>query len=159
MADIACFEMPVEAGLELGAIIRLDDQHAKGQASDDLGSAERFIYALTLTVTSTERPIGHPSLLNPDAPLAAAYALVWDARWRISRAATDSKCSLGDISPLRSKRTLQRYVRKRRIPVGRGDEGRFAAFPCIADATRSSQRVGGLATSTCELCIYGWLPN
>ena len=36
MADVACFEMPVEAGLELGAIIRLDDQHAKGQASDDL---------------------------------------------------------------------------------------------------------------------------
>ena len=38
MADVACLEMPVEAGLELGAIIRLDDQHAKGQASDELVS-------------------------------------------------------------------------------------------------------------------------
>ena len=33
MADVACFEMPMEAGLELGAIIGLDDQQAKGQAS------------------------------------------------------------------------------------------------------------------------------
>jgi len=36
VADVARFEMPVEAGLELGAIIGLNDQHAKGQPSDDL---------------------------------------------------------------------------------------------------------------------------
>jgi len=36
MANVACFEMPVEARLELGAIVSLDDQHAKGQAPDDL---------------------------------------------------------------------------------------------------------------------------
>ena len=28
--------MPVEAGLELGAIVRLDDQHPKGQPPEDL---------------------------------------------------------------------------------------------------------------------------
>ena len=36
MADVLRFEMPVEASLELGAILRLDDQHTKRQPSDNL---------------------------------------------------------------------------------------------------------------------------
>jgi hypothetical protein len=36
MADVLRFEMPVEAGLELGAIIRLNDQHTKRQPSDNV---------------------------------------------------------------------------------------------------------------------------
>jgi hypothetical protein len=34
--DLACFEMPGEAGLELSTMICLDDQHAKEQPSNDL---------------------------------------------------------------------------------------------------------------------------
>jgi hypothetical protein len=36
MADVLRFEMPVKAGLKLCAIIRLDDQHTKGQPSDEV---------------------------------------------------------------------------------------------------------------------------
>ena len=36
MADVLRFQMPVEAGPELDAIIRLDDQHRKGQPPDNL---------------------------------------------------------------------------------------------------------------------------
>jgi len=36
MAEVLRFEMPVKAGLKLCAIICLDNQHAKGQPSDDL---------------------------------------------------------------------------------------------------------------------------
>ena len=36
MADVARFEMPMEAGLELGAIVRLDHLDAEGQAAEDI---------------------------------------------------------------------------------------------------------------------------
>src|SRR5215469_6812002 len=36
MADILFLEVPVEAGLELGAIVRLDDQDSKGEPPDNL---------------------------------------------------------------------------------------------------------------------------
>src|SRR5258708_4082515 len=39
MADVACFEMPVEAGLELGAIIRLDVAYqSSGNSATQLAS-------------------------------------------------------------------------------------------------------------------------
>jgi hypothetical protein len=33
---MSCFSSAKEAGLELGAIVRLDDQHPKGEPRDDL---------------------------------------------------------------------------------------------------------------------------
>ena len=36
MADVERFEMPVEARLELGAVVSLDDQNSEGQPLDHL---------------------------------------------------------------------------------------------------------------------------
>jgi hypothetical protein len=36
VTDVVRLEMPVEAGLELGAVIGLDHQHAEGQPPNDL---------------------------------------------------------------------------------------------------------------------------
>jgi len=36
MANILLLEVPVEAGLELSAVVRLDDKHPKGESSDDI---------------------------------------------------------------------------------------------------------------------------
>jgi hypothetical protein len=36
MADVQGLEMPVETGLELSAVVSLDDQHTEGQPSKSL---------------------------------------------------------------------------------------------------------------------------
>jgi len=36
MADIMFLEVPVEARLELGPVVRLDDEHPKGESTKDL---------------------------------------------------------------------------------------------------------------------------
>ena len=36
VADVMFLQVPVEVGLELGAVIRLDDEHSEGKPSDDL---------------------------------------------------------------------------------------------------------------------------